>query len=94
MLPVLAHSQTQTLKYEWRKVSGPSQYKIVTPNSAVTNVTDLVEGVYKFELKVTNSRGLSSRDTMVLTVSAADQNNFAKNSKRTKLGSATNSSTQ
>jgi len=65
---LLSNTQQQPLKYEWRKISGPSQYKIVSPTLAHTNVTNLVEGVYQFELKVTNRYGLSSRDTMVLTV--------------------------
>lgn len=66
--------QQQTLKYEWRKISGPSQYKIESPAAAHTNVTNLVEGVYQFELKVTNRYGLSSTDTMVLTVKPPDNN--------------------
>ena len=84
LFPVLAHSQPATLKYEWRKVAGPAQHKIVSPNSATTNVTDLVAGIYKFELKVTNSRGLSSRDTMVLTVLPAADKGFAKEGNKTK----------
>lgn len=61
-------SQLPTLKYEWRKVSGPSQFRIESPDSAVTKITNLEAGIYQFELKVTNSNGLSGRDTMVLTV--------------------------
>jgi hypothetical protein len=80
LLPIFGKSQSpsntqqQPLKYEWRKISGPSQYKIVSPTLALTNVTNLVEGVYQFELKVTNRYGLSSRDTMVLTVKPQDNN--------------------
>ncbi len=78
LLPVFGNSQLRTnlqpqpLKYEWRKISGPSQYKIVSPASAVTNITNLAEGIYQFELKVTNKYGLSARDTMVLTVRPSD----------------------
>jgi hypothetical protein len=72
LLPLFANSQS--LKYQWRKISGPSQYKIVSPNSAVTSVTNLEAGIYRFELKVTNARGLSSRDTMTLTVKEQDMN--------------------
>lgn len=68
LLSLLGAVQPSTLKYEWRKISGPSQYRIVSPNSAVTDITNLVAGVYQFELKVTNRYGISSRDTMVLTV--------------------------
>ncbi|MDP4285537.1 MAG: hypothetical protein Q8891_14015 [Bacteroidota bacterium] len=84
LLPVFGKSQLpsntqqQTLKYEWRKISGPSQYKIETPNLALTNVSNLVEGIYQFELKVTNRYGLSARDTMVLTVKPPDNNASVK----------------
>jgi len=88
LIPLVGKAQSQpSLKYQWRKISGPSQFRIVSPHSAVTDVTNLVEGVYKFELKVTNNLGLSSRDTMTLTVNAPDpdKNSFAKgtNSKLT-----------
>ena len=90
LFPLIGRSQSQTLKYQWRKISGPSQYQIVSPHSAVTNVTDLVEGVYKFELKVTNNLGLSSRDTMTLTVNAPDpdKNSVAKGTTSSKLTSS------
>ncbi|HYM93798.1 MAG TPA: hypothetical protein VET23_06645 [Chitinophagaceae bacterium] len=74
LLPLFGHTQLLTnpllpvLKYEWRKISGPSQFRIESPASAVTEITNLEAGVYQFELKVTNSHGLSARDTMVLTV--------------------------
>jgi hypothetical protein len=73
-IPFFGNSQSKGLTYKWRKISGPDKYKIVSPDSAVTNVTDLVEGVYKFELTVTNNLGLSSRDTMTLTVSPPNKN--------------------
>jgi len=87
LLPVLASSQTKNLKYRWTKIAGPTKYRIVSPDSAVTAVTDLEEGIYQFELKVTNSRGLSGRDTMVLTVRAPESGE-AKRSKKTKSSSS------
>ena len=39
--------------------------------SAVTSVTGLVQGVYQFELKVTDNNGATGRDTMQVTVNAA-----------------------
>ena len=71
LLPLSIHAQSKTLQYEWRKISGPSQYKIVSPHSATTEFTNLVAGVYQFELKVTNKYGLSARDTMKVTVNPA-----------------------
>ena len=73
MAPALSKAQSQHLKYSWRKISGPSQYRIVSPNAAHTNVTDLAAGVYQFELKVTNAKGLYAVDTMKVTVNAAQQ---------------------
>ena len=56
--------------YAWTKVSGPTGI-ITTLTAAATTVTALVQGVYKFELKVTDNSGLTARDTMQLTVNAA-----------------------
>ncbi len=56
--------------YSWAKISGPSSFTIVNSNSVQTQVTNLVEGVYQFELKVTDAGGLSSKDTVQITVSA------------------------
>jgi len=79
-----SNTQQQSLKYEWRKISGTSQYKIESPTLAHTNVTHLVEGIYH-ELKVTNRYGLSSRDTMVLTVKPSDNEVFVKQDKNSTL---------
>ena len=74
LLPLFGQAQLLSspvlpiLKYEWRKISGPSQFRIESPTSAVTEITNLEAGVYQFELTVTNSHGISARDTMVLTV--------------------------
>ena len=70
LLPVFAGAQSKALKYRWRKISGPAQYTILSPKSAITKIINLTKGVYKFELTVTNSYNLSARDTMTLTVNA------------------------
>ncbi len=70
MLPVFGSAQSNSLKYQWRKVSGPAQYTILSPKSPTTKIINLTQGVYKFELKVTNRYNLSARDTMTLTVNA------------------------
>jgi hypothetical protein len=54
--------------YQWTKVEGPSSFSIVHANSAATQVTNLVKGVYQFELKVTDAGGLFAKDTMKVTV--------------------------
>jgi hypothetical protein len=54
--------------YAWTKVSGPSSFNIVNANAAQTQVTDLVQGVYQFELKVTDAAGLFSKGTVHIIV--------------------------
>lgn len=58
--------------YYWTKISGPSSFNIVNANLVQTQVTRLVEGVYQFELKVTDAGGLFSKDTVQITVAARD----------------------
>ena len=52
------------ISYRWVKVSGPSSFTIVSPNSMNTEVKDLVQGTYAFELLVTDAGGSFSRDTV------------------------------
>ncbi len=57
--------------YQWSKIAGPGSFTISSPTSAVTNITGLVQGVYQFELRVTDNGGLIDRDTVQVTVNAA-----------------------
>ena len=57
--------------YNWTKVSGPSGGNIQKPNLQGTSVTNLAQGVYQFQLKVTDASGNSSTDIMQVTVNAA-----------------------
>jgi len=52
----------------WRKISGPTSFNIADANSVQTQVTSLVGGVYQFELRVTDSGGLFSKDTVQVFV--------------------------
>jgi len=57
--------------YEWTKLFGPSFVKFSIPVSEKkwqVLAANLVEGVYLFELKVTDAGGLFSRDTMQVDV--------------------------
>jgi hypothetical protein len=54
--------------YTWTKISGPSLGTITNLLSAVTTVTALVQGVYLFQLKVTDNAGASDMDTVKVTV--------------------------
>ncbi|MEO5781623.1 MAG: hypothetical protein ABIQ07_00030, partial [Ginsengibacter sp.] len=55
--------------YKWTKISGPASLVIVNQDSSKTLVKTLVAGLYKFELKVTDNGGLSSKDTVQISVS-------------------------
>ncbi len=57
--------------YLWTKISGPLTYNIVNPTSPVTDISGLVNGVYKFELKVTDNNAAIARDTIQITVNVA-----------------------
>jgi K319L-like, PKD domain/Kelch motif len=57
--------------YVWTKISGPSLFNITTANVLQTQVTNLVEGIYQFELKVTDAGGLFSKDTVLVSVNGA-----------------------
>lgn len=60
--------------YEWTKISGPAQYTIVSPATASTAINNLVQGVYIFQLKVTDNSGGTDTDTVQVTVNAAPAN--------------------
>ncbi len=54
--------------YLWSKIAGPSSVAIINPISFQTPVNNLVQGVYQFELKVTDAGGLFDLDTIQVTV--------------------------
>ena len=58
--------------YAWAKISGPSSATIANPGAVQTLVNNLAQGIYLFELKVTDAGGLFSKDTALVTIKAAD----------------------
>ena len=54
--------------YSWTKISGPSSFAIINASMAKSIVKNLVEGVYTFELKVTDKFGRSVKDTIIVSV--------------------------
>lgn len=58
-------------QYNWLKISGPSLYNLASSTSIQTRVTNLIEGVYQFELTVTDAGSLFSKDTVQITISPA-----------------------
>jgi hypothetical protein len=58
--------------YAWTKISGPSSFNITNANAVQTAITNLVQGIYQFELKVTDAGLLFSKDTIQVTVNPSD----------------------
>jgi PKD domain/Kelch motif/Galactose oxidase, central domain len=56
--------------YLWSMIVGPSSFNIANANTVQTQVVNLVQGIYQFELKVTDAGGLFSKDTLQVTVMA------------------------
>jgi K319L-like, PKD domain len=54
--------------YAWTQVSGPNTSAINNASSATTSVTGFVAGTYSFQLEVTNSFGLTAKDTVIINV--------------------------
>ena len=57
--------------YLWTYVSGPAQYTIVSPGTPQTAINNLVQGVYTFQLMVTDNLGATGTSTVTVTVLAA-----------------------
>jgi hypothetical protein len=60
--------------YYWTKISGDGG-TIENPSSASTNVSDFSQGVYTFELKVTDNQGATDTDTVTINVDDEAVNN-------------------
>jgi len=57
-------------KWLWKKISGPASFAIANSSVAKTKAKNLVAGTYQFELTVTDDKGASAKDTMMVTVDA------------------------
>lgn len=53
--------------YQWSKING-STVTIAAPTSQNTGVSNMVQSIYQFEIKVTASTGLVAKDTITVTV--------------------------
>ena len=56
--------------YAWTKISGSTSFSMSNGSAVQTQVINLVQGVYQFELKVTDAGGLFSKDTMQVTITS------------------------
>lgn len=59
------------IKYDWRHISGPSQYNISNLNSASTTVSNLLQGKYIFRLTTWDNKYVPTTDEVIVTVNAA-----------------------
>jgi hypothetical protein len=55
------------VSYRWSKISGPS-VNIAHANHAVTAIRNLMEGIYEFELEITDNGGLTAKDRVSVVV--------------------------
>lgn len=60
--------------YAWTKISGPGTQSMPNPNEAVVNVSGLQQGIYLFQLLVTDDDGATDTDTIQVTVNANPTN--------------------
>jgi hypothetical protein len=56
--------------YQWTKIAGPASYSLTSASNVKTDVTTLTEGVYLFELMITDAGGLFDKDTVQVVVKA------------------------
>ena len=54
-----------------QKYPAHSSSTIVNPTTAATDITGLVQGVYQFQLQVTDNNGATATDVIIITVNAA-----------------------
>jgi len=60
--------------YQWTKVSGPTTFTLGSPTLATTTVSSLVQGIYQFELRISDNSGAVSKDTVNVLVNASVAN--------------------
>jgi hypothetical protein len=58
------------VSYRWTKLSGPVLYTLVDSTAPITEVKNLVEGLYEFAFTVTDDGGVSAQATVRVTVFA------------------------
>ncbi len=59
--------------YKWKRISGPRDFFIVSSATIKTELVNLVEGIYEFELTVTDAAGLYSTDTVQIATTPPSQ---------------------
>jgi len=57
--------------YAWAKISGPAAGTLTNVNTANATAASLVQGLYSYQLTVTDNAGITGRDTVNVNVNAA-----------------------
>jgi hypothetical protein len=65
----------RVIRWQWTKVAGPASLNIRRTDSATTSVTRLAQGIYQFELRVTDDKGASATDTVQIQVDSSRSTN-------------------
>jgi len=71
--------------YTWSKISGPTSFNIANANAVQTQISGLIEGIYQFELLVTDAGGLFSKDTFRLSVNSINAGNACGETNRPRV---------
>jgi alpha-tubulin suppressor-like RCC1 family protein len=66
-----AETNGTIVSYSWVQLSGPSNSTIVSSGQASTVVNGLVQGVYSFQITVTDNSGVTATDVVKVTVNSA-----------------------
>ncbi|MBN9385215.1 MAG: T9SS type A sorting domain-containing protein [Chitinophagaceae bacterium] len=59
------------VSYKWTQVSGPNTATIANANAASTGVSGLIQGIYVFQLTVTDNSNVTASDAVTVTVNPA-----------------------
>ncbi len=78
-----ANSGARLKDYQWRYISGPSQFSLGDQTLSQAKLSDLSEGVYTFELKVTDNNNMS--DSALVKVSVSNKLKFDNTSGALKM---------
>lgn len=82
-----SHDPNGTINaYAWTKISGPSGGTIANSKAAVTSVSGLTAGTYKFRLTVWDHQFVPTSDTMQINVVASNTSNSSGNGTITNAG--------
>ncbi|MBS1751147.1 MAG: T9SS type A sorting domain-containing protein [Bacteroidetes bacterium] len=84
-----ASSGNTIVSYLWTKRSGPAGGNITSPNSAKTTITNLQEGYYIFDIKVTDNNGRSAIHGTYIIVRAATSSTVPPTAVPSKAGDIT-----